>query len=167
MPVNKPIPYSKGQYIRAVINALGLAATPARLSFFEAWAAKENTAAQFNPFATTYNQEPLRQDKYIGGYYFNSNNGNPVKNYSTFDNGVQAFIKTIKLPYYRSIMAGIVSGKPFEIWYSGQVQRELNIYGGGKYILPYKAAQANNLILYAGAAMAVFLLSASRREASR
>jgi len=157
MPVNNPILYSKSQYIRVVINALGLAATPARLSFFEAWSAKENTKAQFNPFATTYNQEPLRQDKYIGGYYFNSNNGNPVKNYSTFDNGVQAFIKTIKLPYYRSIMAGIVSGKPFEAWYNATVQSELNKYGGANYKLPYKPLTADNKVLYFGAAAALLL----------
>ena len=169
MPVNNPIPYSKAAYIRAVLSALNLAATAARVSFLEAWCAKENTNAQFNPFATTWNKEPERSDKYIGGYYFNHNNGNPVKNYSNFQNGVEAFINTIKLPYYKGILAGLMSGKPFEKWYNSAIQKELNTYGGGNYVLPYKF-NTDNKTLYTGAilaAIAGLLLSASRKAASR
>lgn len=157
MPVNNSIPYSKEAYIKAVILALNLAATPNRINFLAAWARKENTSAQYNPFATTWNKEPNRTDKYLGGYYFNWNGGNPVKNYSSFQNGVQAFVSTIKLNHYKNILAGLISGKPFETWYNATVQAELNKYGGANYKLPYKPLTADNKVLYFGAVAALLL----------
>lgn len=157
MPVNNPIAYSKEAYIEAVLAALNLAATPNRINFLKAWAAKENTAAQFNPFATTWDKEPDRLDKYLGGYFFNWNGGNPVKNYSTFARGVSAFVSTIKLSHYKNILAGLISGKPFESWYNSAVQTELNKYGGTNYKLPYEPLTADNKRLYLGAAAAILL----------
>lgn len=119
-------------YIFLVLKELNLEPTQNRVNLLRSWAALENTTAKNNPFATTWNAEPNRTDKFLGGYYFNSNNNYPVKNYSTPEIGAKAFANTLKYGnYYPSIYTGLKSGLPLEQWYSDPVEREFTTYGGG------------------------------------
>lgn len=125
---------SLDQYILLVLKYLNLQPTANRINILRAWAAEENTTAKNNYFATTWNAEPNRTDKYIGGYWFNWNNGYPVKNYSTPEIGARAFANTLVYGnYYNNIYAGLVSGMPLNSWYNSNVAAEFATYGGSGY----------------------------------
>jgi len=122
------------EYITAVLNTLQLPVTQNRVNLLRAWAMQENTKAKNNPLATTWDAEPWRTDKQIGGYWFNWNNGFPVKNYSTPEIGIKAFANTVKQPgYYPFIYDGIKSGLPLDAWYTPLVKDEFAKYGGAGY----------------------------------
>lgn len=74
-----------------------------RPAFFEEWARWEGTGAKFNPLATTRVGPPLDPVN----PYWNSNGGNPVKNYATFEAGVEATAQTLELSYYTDLMASL------------------------------------------------------------
>jgi hypothetical protein len=125
---------SLDNYILLVLKYLNLQPTANRVNLLRAWAAEENTKAVNNYFATTWNAEPNRADRYIGGYWFNWNGGFPVKNYTTPEIGARAFAYTLLYGnYYPGILAGLVSGGPLETWYNSQIEREYATYGGSGY----------------------------------
>jgi hypothetical protein len=119
-------------YIGLVLKNLNLPVTQNRVNLLKAWAALENTKAKNNYFATTWNAEPSRTDKYLGGYYFNTNNNFPVKNYSTETIGAKAFANTLIYGnYYPKILAGLKSDLDINNWYNAAVENEFTLYGGG------------------------------------
>ncbi len=75
---------NRGGFTRAVFEKIGAPIDGPRLAFGVAWAAFENTEAMNNPWATT---EP-----WVDAIEYN-NAG--VKNYRTFENGVDATVATL------------------------------------------------------------------------
>jgi hypothetical protein len=90
-------------FITELIKRLSLQNTEGVKQFFRDWIRHERRATGrphgFNPLNTTFN---LRSDK--GMTNFNKNAGYPVKNYSTFENGLTATAKTLSLPYYKNLV---------------------------------------------------------------
>ncbi len=74
-------------------------ATPWRLSWFREWARWEGTTAENNPLATTYDM----------GSFQSQFNSAGVKNYTSFDVGVQATHNTLALSYYTSIIDSLAN----------------------------------------------------------
>ncbi len=98
------IPYDRTAFFSAVLRGLGLEPTPWRLEFLNAWARYENTGAGYNPLATTRASPTVRWHS-----DWNENGGVPVKNYSTFDDGVRATVETLALPYYTKVRASLAA----------------------------------------------------------
>lgn len=90
-------------FINELIKRLSLQNTEGVKQFFRDWIKAERRAAGrphgFNPLNTTFN---LKSDK--GMTNFNKNAGYPVKNYSTFENGLTATVKTLQLSYYKNLV---------------------------------------------------------------
>jgi len=90
-------------FINELIKRLSLQNTEGVKQFFRDWIRAERRAAGrphgFNPLNTTFN---LKSDK--GMTNFNKNAGYPVKNYSTFENGLTATVNTLKLRYYKNLV---------------------------------------------------------------
>jgi hypothetical protein len=90
-------------FITELIKRLSLQNTEGVKQFFRDWIRAERRAAGrphgFNPLNTTFN---LKSDK--GMTNFNKNAGYPVKNYSTFENGLTATARTLSLPYYKNLV---------------------------------------------------------------
>lgn len=88
------------KFINDIIRELSLKNTESVKQFFRDWIRHERRSAGrphgFNPLNTTYN---LVSDK--GMTKFNNAN---VRNYSTYENGLSATIKTLKLSYYRPLV---------------------------------------------------------------
>lgn len=113
----------KTLFFEQVLKGLGLEATTNRLSFLMQWSKGEGTKATFNPLATT---KVLNK----GETPFNKNNGIPVKNYPTFETGVEATYKTLRLPYYKTIVDSLKQNlTPTEIISNSKVRTELNTWG--------------------------------------
>ena len=75
------------RFAEAVLTGLGAPITASNVHAMLAWMAKENTAAGYNPLASTYG-------KSMGYEAFNDNDGNPVWVYPTFDEGVHNTVMT-------------------------------------------------------------------------
>lgn len=115
----------KTKFFSEVLKYLGMEPTPNRLNFLIQWSKGENTTAAYNPLATT---KVLGR----GETAFNRNAGIPVKNYATFADGVEATAKTLRLPYYKTIFAGLKNDlKPSEIISDPKARVELNTWGTG------------------------------------
>ncbi len=78
-------------------------AEPSRqtIAFVVAWQGAEGTAARFNPLATT-------QD-WPGATCFNSV---CVRNYQTYEDGIQATLKTLANGFYPRTLAGLQTNEP-------------------------------------------------------
>lgn len=83
---------------RELLGAFGLAPTPQRLRFLDAWAACEGGSAKFNPLNTTF-------DVAGAGKY----NSAGVRNYFDPAMGIGATVLTLRLPYYRRVMSALRS----------------------------------------------------------
>ena len=92
------------EYMRQVLAGLGYQPTPWRLEYMATWASFENTEAQWNPLATT---RLVADDEYGKPPHFNSNGGNPVKNYRDEAVGVRATVETLELSSYPAIRASL------------------------------------------------------------
>lgn len=113
-------------FITELIKRLSLRDTESVRQFFRDWIKAESRAKGrphgFNPLNTTFN---LTSDK--GMTNFNKNAGYPVKNYSTFENGVRATVNTLKLRYYKNLvdyLKGIKIDNAAE-----KIARELRTWG--------------------------------------
>lgn len=88
------------QFITDLISQLGLKNTEGVKQFFRDWIKHERRAKGkphgFNPLNTTYD---LKSDS--GMTKFNYAN---VRNYSTYQNGLTATVKTLKLNYYKPLI---------------------------------------------------------------
>ena len=84
---------NRGEFTRAVFEKIGAHIDGGRLAFGVAWAAFESTEALNNPWATT---EP-----YEGATDYNSVG---VKNYASFEDGVDATVRTLVNGYYEHLL---------------------------------------------------------------
>lgn len=97
-------PINRDQFAAAVLAGIGLTPTTNRMNFMRAWMQSENTKAQNNPLATTWNYTAQ------GSTFFNCLKKDAagacivgVQNFPTNNMGIEATIKTLKLSYYDAI----------------------------------------------------------------
>lgn len=90
---------SDDEFYKAILTSLDAPITDDNMKFLYAWRQVEGGNATNNPFNTTYN---LVKDSNISNY-----NKVGVKNYSTPQFGLEATIKTLRLPYYTDIVTGL------------------------------------------------------------
>jgi len=98
------------KFARDILTRLGIPISSARVNFLYAWFASENTKAKYNPLATTWAA--------TGSTFFNclKKDGSGkctigVRNYPTWEMGLDSTVKTLKLDYYTSIIDFLKSGK--------------------------------------------------------
>lgn len=84
---------NRGEFTRAVFERLTIPITGARLAFGVAWAAYESTDAKNNPWATTLTTKNSTE--------FNRDG---VKNYPTFQDGVDATVLTLLNTDYSNLL---------------------------------------------------------------
>ena len=124
----------KLQFFRAVLGKLGIAPSEQALTFLIQWSKHEERKIGaphgFNPLNTTWN---VKEDK--GQTNFNKNAGYPVKNYSTFNYGVDATAGTLKLKYYKPILEFLKSPLPLEMAFaqSKGIASSLNTWGSRNF----------------------------------
>ena len=112
-------------YYGQVLTGIGVADTANNRAVLAAWATLESTRSLYNPLATTW--------KKPGATAYNYNGGNPVKNYSSFEDGVSATVSTLNQGYYTAIRTAMRSGTktPREIVDSEGVRQALDTWGSG------------------------------------
>ena len=81
----------------SVLTGIGVPNNSANKAVIAAWATAEDTEALYNPLATTWKGLP-------GATAYNYNDGNPVKNYVSQQQGVEATVKTLNQPYVQPIV---------------------------------------------------------------
>jgi peptidoglycan hydrolase-like protein with peptidoglycan-binding domain/predicted nucleotidyltransferase len=86
-------------FYEAILKGVDAPITDENLKFFYAWRKGEGGKATNNPFNTTFK---LKGDSGMSNY-----NKAGVKNYSTPNYGIEATVKTLKLPYYTCIIDGL------------------------------------------------------------
>lgn len=89
-------------FAHAILSKLGMPLTPENERVMLAWQQGEGTAAAFNPLATT--------DHAPGSTSFNDNNGTPVQNFTSFEQGVDTTVKTLTNGRYGNILAALQQG---------------------------------------------------------
>ncbi|HEY1645947.1 MAG TPA: hypothetical protein VGF75_06305 [Candidatus Saccharimonadales bacterium] len=85
---------NRGEFSRAVFDKLNIPIDGGRLAFGVAWAAYESTEAKNNPWATTYATQNSTDFNSVG-----------VKNYATFEDGVNATVATLLLVPYAHLLS--------------------------------------------------------------
>src|SRR4051812_28821245 len=94
----------KTQFAEAVLQGLGLPATPANLGVMVAWENEEgghwNNSRKYNPLNTTYK---------MPGASYGGQQGN-IASYTSWDQGVAATVKTLALPAYAGIRSALQAG---------------------------------------------------------
>lgn len=83
-------------FYEGVLTSIGVPVNAANKAVIAAWATQENTKALFNPLSTTWKKD--------GATAFNYNKGNPVKNYTDAQQGIDATAKTLNQPYVNPIV---------------------------------------------------------------
>jgi hypothetical protein len=92
------------QWGRDFLTKLGMPVTSENLRLMKAWQQAEGTAARFNPLATT-------QSGFAGETKFNSVG---VKNYTSYEDGLNANVKVITNGLYANILAALQAGNSAE-----------------------------------------------------
>lgn len=87
-----------------VLSGIGAPVNQTNLAVLRAWQKVEGGTASWNPFNTTA--------KAPGATAYNNNNGYPVRNYTSEAQGVDATVRTLKLPYYKLIVQGLKVSNP-------------------------------------------------------
>lgn len=93
---NQDEPVTREQFASDLIERLDAKAQRSNLIAMVVWMTAENTAAKFNPLATT--------KKMPGSHDFGSQTALPVQSYVDLDQGLEATWLTITLPYYRKVV---------------------------------------------------------------
>jgi hypothetical protein len=88
------------QWANDFLNALGMPTTASNVQAITAWQQAEGTKAAFNPLATT-------QGGYAGETQFNSVG---VKNFASYQDGLDANVKVITNGRYGNILAALQQG---------------------------------------------------------
>jgi hypothetical protein len=91
---------SPQQFAAAVLHGIGAPVTAANLHALLAWQRAEGGSARFNPFNTT---QPAR-----GATNYNSIG---VRNYTSYQQGLQATIATLKNGHYGGVLAALHQGR--------------------------------------------------------
>lgn len=120
----------KRQFFSQVLSALNIPVSEGAINFLVTWSNYEKRAAGkphgFNPLNTTKDISKIDPKQ----TNFNTNAGYPVKNYSSQAFGVKATADTLKLPYYKNIVALLKDGTPPELAFKKTgVSRELRTWG--------------------------------------
>ena len=126
------------EFYKAVLTGIGATVTPEKMKFLKAWRQAEGGKANYNPFNTTKTAPGTTDYNSVG-----------VKEYPDRQTGLEATIKTLKLPYYKDLVSKllndsstaeeIASSPDLETWGTGSgVERVL----GGKSINPPPIAVA-------------------------
>ena len=92
------------QWGRDFLTRLGMPVTAENMRLMKAWQQAEGTAARFNPLATT-------QSGFAGETQFNSVG---VKNYTSYEDGLNANVKVITNGLYKNILAALQAGNSAE-----------------------------------------------------
>lgn len=98
-----PTDPSRVQWASDLLGRLGMPVTSENVRAMTAWAQAEGTDAAFNPLATTQSQ--------TGATSFNSVG---VKNYTSYDNGIDATVQTLTNGRYGAILTALRSGNSAE-----------------------------------------------------
>lgn len=107
----------RGEWAKAFLAALGNANPDAKtINFVASWTLGENTAATYNPLATTQPMTGAADFNLVG-----------VKNYLNHQQGIDATVKTLENGYYPHILHGLQTNDPEEA-VNGV---ELGIWGTG------------------------------------
>ena len=88
------------QWAKDFLNALGAPVSPSNVQAITAWEQAEGTKAAYNPLATT-------QGGFAGETTFN---GDGVKNYASYADGLAANVKVINNGLYGNILAALHDG---------------------------------------------------------
>lgn len=92
----KDVKTSDDDFYKSVLKCLGAQPTKGNMSFMYAWRQSEGGQADNNPFNTTMKMKGATNYNSVG-----------VKNYRSFEDGVKATCKTLKLSYYTDIVNGL------------------------------------------------------------
>lgn len=106
------------EFYKAILVGIGAPVTNNNLRTLYAWRSAEGGTAAFNPFNTTQKMPDTTN--------YNCNKGNPVKNYSSAQNGIEATVKTLKNKYYPSMLTGLISESDISVYIN-----ELRKWGTG------------------------------------
>lgn len=107
----------RGEWAKSLLGALGNTNPDAKtINFVASWTLGENTAAQYNPLATTQGMPGATDFNFVG-----------VKNYISHEQGIEATIKTLQNGYYPHILHGLQTNDPEEAVNA----IELGIWGTG------------------------------------
>lgn len=109
-----------GDFIDAVLHAIGAPITATNRMLLLAWTQAEGTKAKFNPLATT---QPA-----VGASNFNSVG---VKDYASFQSGVQATAATLKNGRYPGILSSLRAGNVSPNDIVNRYAREFDTWGTG------------------------------------
>lgn len=153
-------------FAAATLKGLGAPVTPANIQSLLGWMQRENTAAANNPLATT---QPAPGATDLPG------NSAGVKNYPSFQHGVNATVATLQNGYYPNIVSQLKSGKGLNanasadlFTWSGQgytsaisTPSGAYAYGGGSSNNPSPAASPGPAVGSAGTAAAAAAAAAS------
>ena len=83
----------RSDFVKEVYSKLSIRPTPTNVAFGVAWASYEDTQAKNNIWATTEPWKDATEFNSVG-----------VKNYATWENGVNATVATLKNGYYAKIL---------------------------------------------------------------
>ena len=97
---------NRGDWAKALLDALGYSADQNTLPAIVAMEAEQNTAALNNPLATT---EPGYGGTDLAG------NSAGVKNYPTWQDGIDATVATLKNGLYDGVLAALSSGSAVQV----------------------------------------------------
>jgi hypothetical protein len=129
-------------YAQQVLKGLGAPQTPANVSFFEQWAAREGvpqSVDSYNLLGTTLK---------VGGSY--GTNGPGVQAYGSLADGVTATVRMLQQGNFKTINAAFQSGNPYSYQSDPQIQQEFSSWSGGGYVWPSSSggAQLGSAPLY-------------------
>lgn len=128
---------NRAEFSRQVLRTIGLTPTNNRVNFLLAWMSGENTAAAFNPLATTW---PLP-----GATNFNSVG---VKNYPSFEHGVYATAKTLLQPSYYSHIREALAADTSKLYDSDPgLEQDFKTWGTGYRLFKYQFKQYGGTVL--------------------
>lgn len=99
--------YTRGQFARALLPKVGAQVTTHNMRALMAWAQAEGDAGRFNPLNSTHDWPGASTFNWVG-----------VKNYASFEDGVEATAETLnygakrQLYGYHEIRLGLISNAP-------------------------------------------------------
>lgn len=118
-------------FYKAILAGLGANETPEKMKFLKAWRQGEGGKATNNPFNTTKDVPGDADTKY---------NSVGVRNYPDRQTGLDATLSTLKLPYYKELVAmlkddnvtamELANSKNLDTWGTGEMVRK--VLAGGR-----------------------------------
>lgn len=114
-----------------LLKAMGVPETKSNLQFLEAWCQREGgnwkNSATYNPLNTEYQ---LPGSANFGSHLVGQAG---VQAYTSWDQGIQATIDTLRLPYYKEIVQALQSGDAMAVNDAGGLLSALMTWSGHSY----------------------------------